>query len=240
MRGGYSLFTHSRDFLSLWYRTYGDYEPRSLQWLCAQVGPGTALLDIGANMGALSLALATRLPEARVICFEPHPGTYALLSRSIAHNGLGDRVTAFENALGDECASREFIQNPEDSGDSVIAEGNLHPPGGTRTRVNVVRLDEFAPFTGLAKAVPVACVKMDIQGAEVFAVRGMREFLREQRPTLLVELAPECLRRFGHTERDLLEALQAAGYAVTDRIDGNLVARFEMPAPLPSPLHGHS
>ena len=51
-------------------------------------------IDIGANLGTLSIALALANPTARGWAFEPNPVTFAFLQRNIHANGLADRIHA--------------------------------------------------------------------------------------------------------------------------------------------------
>ena len=55
---------------------------------------GGRWVDIGANLGFLSIALALANPRAYGVAFEPNPSTFAFLERNIAANGVGDRVKA--------------------------------------------------------------------------------------------------------------------------------------------------
>jgi len=69
-------------------------------------------------------------------------------------------------------------------------------------------LDAFLP-----QSVNVSFVKMDIQGAEYFAVCGMRKSLMKQGAILMTEIEPYCLKRCGIKTIKYLELLKSCGYS---------------------------
>src|SRR5205085_10427341 len=62
--------------------------------------PGWTVVDVGANVGLFAVQQARR--GARVLAFEPNPDCYRRLSKTIAANGLGGTVRAFNVAVGAE------------------------------------------------------------------------------------------------------------------------------------------
>src|SRR5207244_2911605 len=105
----------------------------------------------------------------------------------------------------------EFYDNPQNAGDSHIVGTNEAPPDPARlVKVPVRALDRFDDFLLAVKKSSrrVGCMKMDIQGPEVLALRGMRTFLREHRPAIVVEATDDSLCRFGFSEMDLRRELE--------------------------------
>jgi tRNA1(Val) A37 N6-methylase TrmN6 len=65
------------------------------------------MVDIGANIGVVSLDWASRLPDVRIHPYEPHPATFAFLSENVAANHLEPRI-----AIRQQAASRQRYRVP--------------------------------------------------------------------------------------------------------------------------------
>lgn len=227
MRGGFSLFTYEREFTSLWFRMWGDLEPETRAEILRNLPRDGAFLDVGANLGIFSIGIARARPDVVVHAIEPNPRTAALLRRSVAWNRFGDRVSIHEVALSDVEGELSFYDNPDNAGDShLLGAGEEVSDGAHLVRVPVRALDRFEEFLAAVRAGGrrIACMKMDIQGPEVLALRGMRAFLREHRPAIIVEATDDSLCRFGFHQGDLRSELEAQGYGVARMMGSNWVA----------------
>lgn len=228
MRAGFYLFTYEREFTSLWFRLWGELEPKTRATILGHLIPKGAFLDVGANLGIFSVGIAHARPDVRVHAIEPNPRTAALLRQSIAYNGLEDRVCVHEAALADSPGELAFYDNPQNAGDShLVGEHEAAPDPSHVIAVPVHPLDQFEEFLSKVQAEGrrVSCMKMDIQGPEVLALRGMRTFLKEHRPAIIVEATDDSLCRFGFNESDLRRELEYQDYRIERRIDSNLVAQ---------------
>ena len=87
---------------------------------------------------------------------------------------------------------------------------------GDHDRGRFITLDRYMDDTGSRPAV----LKMDIEGAEVVAFRGMERVLETCRPTIILEVHPvKIIRDFGANQRDLLRVLERHGYRVLINVD---------------------
>ena len=228
MRDGFSLFTYEREFTSLWFRMWGDLEPETRAVILQNLPQGTAFLDVGANLGIFSVGIAHSRPDVYVHAIEPNPRTAALLRQSVEFNKLADRVCVHEVALADKPGELTFYDNPQNAGDShIVGENEETPDASHLVKVPVRALDQFDEFLAKVKAggKRIGCMKMDIQGPEVLALRGMKDLLREHRPAIVVEATDDSLCRFGFDEGDLRAELESQGYVIERRQQHNLIAR---------------
>lgn len=168
---------------SLFYRRRIAYEKRTgepeLAILADLVPRGGTALDIGANQGFYSFALAG-IAE-RVVAFEPNPD-YAAFARFM----LRGRAEVNELALSDTVGRATFYVPVSDEGIVLHLAGNLkqtHAQFRTiRTYdVEIRRLDDF----GLTD---VRFIKADVEGSEREVLDGGRRLIARDRPTLLLEL----------------------------------------------------
>lgn len=167
------------------------------------VGPGDVVVDGGANIGAFALAAASVVgPEGVVHAVEGAPATAALLRRNAAANP-GYSVVDHEAVLAEAEGEIDFTTFEPGSGEASLAAGG----GGTVVRVRSTTLDALT-----APLPRVDLVKLDLEGAELRALRGATRLLADHRPALIIELEPEHLARQGGSVEELEQLLTGAGY----------------------------
>ncbi len=223
MKTGFTLNTYDNgDFTSTWFRLYRSYENPTKRALLSHCTPNSIFLDLGANMGLFTIGIPHIRRDMCAIGIEPNPLTHQMLAQSIRDNGLQDRVYTFEIAAGEADGEAQFFTNLENSGDSGMAIEGV----AQSVTVQVRQLDRYEPLLSLLTRLnrKISCVKMDIQGTEVLALRGMREILRQHQPALIIELAEDCLVRFGHTGEDLRREIEHCGYQQVGFVENNIVA----------------
>lgn len=166
--------------------------------------PGDTVVDVGANIGFFSL-LAARLvgPQGRVYAVEPAPENVAAIRANTELNGVAN-VEAVEVAAG-AAAGRSRLLVVEDQSWSMMESQGDHPLGKERIEVEVAPVDDLV---GQGRIAPPRLVKIDVEGAEPDVLRGARRTLAEHRPAVICELHG--------TNEPVAEALEAAGYELTN------------------------
>ena len=126
-----------------------------------------------------------------ILAFEPAPRNYELLTANVWRNGFTN-VVCFPWALGDTPGFAPLQLSASNTGDH-----RLHGSSGDAVTVRVAALDEVLAIRG-----PVDVVKLDVQGSEHAAVRGMEQLLRASPSVLVVaELSPADARAAGTEPR---------------------------------------
>lgn len=177
--------------------------------LAEAVPEGGTVLEGGAHLGFVTVHAARAVgPAGRVIAFEPNVAVRDVLRRNLEANGVASRVELVSKALGDAAGTARFFVSADTS--------NLFEPSSAEAgsiEVDVVRADEEVDG-------PVDVVKLDLEGAESAALRGMSGLLTGERPprAIFVECHPELLEKAGSSTDELLGILAAHDYAV-DWID---------------------
>jgi FkbM family methyltransferase len=169
----------------------GLLEPYEMQLFTAAVQPGMTVLDLGANIGAYTLFAARAAgPEGEIYAFEPDPRTRGYLVRNIEANGF-ENVRVVPAAASDRAGIAEFVQ-AERAVDSSLHGTDESGPRGSLIQVETVPVDDLV---GDGR---VDVIKMDIEGNEQAALRGMRRVLANNpHLTLFMELNPGALREAG-------------------------------------------
>jgi len=164
-------------------RTSKDYEPGVTSVIQRILKPGMTFVDIGANIGYFSV-IASRLvgDQGSVIGVEPYPYNIKMLQKNIALNGCTN-VEILPFALTDK---KGFLTYDDSAGNSgnVIALGEEFSALLESTLVYCVKLDD-----ALEPGTQVDLIKMDIEGAEHLALKGMQRLISEQAPTIISEVS---------------------------------------------------
>ena len=165
---------------------------RNILFLRDHLAGGT-LVDVGANVGSVTLLLSDKLEHA--ILFEPNPLAAARARENLSRNHLGFEVC--ELALSDASGEVRFeCHGAVDTVSRVIVDGRSAGIG--TTTVQRVTFDDFLARHG-DLPFPVSLVKIDVEGHENAVLRGMRGFFLERRPPLVM---------FEYLERTNLEETQ--------------------------------
>lgn len=196
--GGYELLVPAGDpdFGAI-IESYRTYEEPVREALRANLRAGDVCLDVGANIGVMTFLAASIVgPDGLALAVEPNPDNVQILYRTIHMTGAAN-VLVLPVAASD--ARRVF---------SLAGRSNTHlvdardPASGGGQFVQSVPLDDL-----LGDLPRLDFVKLDIEGHEPPALRGLARLLARHRPGLLVEFNPECLAVQGQDPVELLRLL---------------------------------
>jgi FkbM family methyltransferase len=187
----------------------GEFEPMTSALIQSRLKRGMIVVDAGAHIGYYTLPCSVAVGKhGHVYSFEPHPANFASLIANIAAAGC-DNVSAFPYAVADVEGETLLYPDPTDS-----ATHSMYPrtPESRPFRVKAVALAPFLERLGITH---IDVVKMDIEGAEPNAVEGMRPLIDAGKAVMLVvEFAPENLRRGGREPSEFLRQLKILGLQV--------------------------
>ena len=141
------------------------------------IGTGVVFLDVGANIGELSLDLARHPKVESVIAFEPNAECARSLAESAALNRLEKEITIRQVALNSSGGQVRFHIDTRSPNASHLAGA-----GETRIEVPASTLDHEAK--DLAGTV---ILKIDVEGAELEVLRGARMTLERCLPLIVFE-----------------------------------------------------
>lgn len=162
------------------------HDPHVAGLLRERLRPGDVMLDIGANIGGIALQAARCVgPRGRVIAVEPLPRNCELLARAAQANDLG-HLEIIRAAAARQEGTLELLTHPSTSNTATPAAAGerLRGEGGQVLRARAVVLDEVLDLPRLD------AVKIDVEGMEPHALRGLERHLRRHRPLLVSEFHP--------------------------------------------------
>jgi FkbM family methyltransferase len=181
--GGYELLVPADDpDFGAMIVSYGTYEEQVRAALRQHLEPGDVCLDIGANIGVMTFLASSIVGESGlVIAVGPNPANVQMLYRSIELTGAAN-VAVLPLAASDR---RQVFSLAGRSNTHLMAARDA--AGGGHFAQSVA-LDDL--LGGLPR---LDLVKMDIEGHEPRALRGMARLIMRHRPTLVTEFNPRCL-----------------------------------------------
>jgi FkbM family methyltransferase len=180
----------------------GYTERKLTDWILEHVRPGETWLDVGANCGYTSLALCRKVGRSgRVFAFEPALSTAACLERTARVNRF-DQLVALPFALDDSPAP-SILRFTTDRG-MIDSQMSSDDPNAT-AQIVAVSLD--AIWDGIAPPdSTIHGIKIDVQGMELAALRGMEGTLMRHLPKLVLEVHPDVPRD------EIVSLLERCGY----------------------------
>ena len=180
------------------------YEPHVTNALRRELKPDSVFLDVGCSIGWFALMAAALAPKGKVIGIEPNHNNLQFLYRSIVTNGF-ENIVVFPYAATDKSALLQlgydaaygFVHGLDDASEDQFVQG--------------IAVDE------LVKDEPrIDVVKIDIEGHEPVAFRGMQQTLARHRPVLLSEFHPKLIREHaGGDPEEYFNSLTGLGYSVS-------------------------
>ena len=149
-----------------------------------ELAPGMTFFDVGANVGFVTLIAASIVgPSGRVVAFEPVPENVAAIRENLALNAI-EWVELHQTAIARSSGSASLIIS-EVSAFSRLAHISVPSEDRERIEVAVTSIDELLASGSVPKP---DVIKIDVEGAELEAIEGMRDTLAELKPVLLCEV----------------------------------------------------
>lgn len=212
---------------------HGLYDPHILNYMIRVLSPGTAVIDVGANVGAYAIPLAKAYPQVEVHAFEPSPQAAVRLRRNLSINALNN-VFIHEAAAGAAAETRMlYAFDVADSGLSSL----IAPAGrGVSYETVPVRTARLDDMLGCLER-PVNVMKIDVQGYEVQVLEGAGELIRKNRPHILLEHedgnfeGPAAAREVKKRLREFFSAINYHVFYLT-RYDPDMLFPVEWERPL--------
>jgi FkbM family methyltransferase len=226
---GVSVQFSLEDFYSnMWFHDQvagGLYEPVTSRLLIAEARRATCILDAGANLGYFTVLAAAANPGASVHALEMDSTLAPIIRRNLEINGLNASVLFA--AAGDRPGALQFTPHPF----SFLARlaGIPTDPFDLKLSTPTVRIDDY--FAD--KPVKPDFIKMDIDGGEAAALRGMPSVLSTPSLRMLIEIHPQQLRDFGSTAAEVVDMLRAEAFLLY-RVADFRADRAGPPCPLQS------
>jgi len=185
----------------------GSYESALSRILLSLAMHSKHFLDVGANIGLYSCAVAIVNGTCQVDSLEPNPTLWERFERNVKLNALHSQVSLHKVGLGKTGAKVAFFV-PTVTGSSGGSLRIQHSDEGAHAEieVNIVPIDELAGLPALD------LVKIDVEGAEFEVFESLSDSISVAKPTIVIELLRKWMAPFGKHPMDVVQPLLAHGY----------------------------
>jgi FkbM family methyltransferase len=180
---------------------FGNLESAVQEAMVRHLGRGGVFYDVGANLGFFSMLAAhlVGLDVGHVYAFEAAPDNARAIRANAALNNIPN-VTVIDKAVSARAGTGR-LQIVDDQSWSKLEEYGQHPYTERVIEIELVAVDDLLRAGTLA---PPTVVKIDVEGAEIAVLDGMRETLERHRPAVICELHG--------THREFIAAMSDQGY----------------------------
>ena len=193
-RNGYVLRFHPSSFSAgLWVNPLAATGDEN--FIRRYLRPEDVVLDVGANIGTMSLTAAGIAKTVHAI--EAHPRTYSYLADNIALNGSRN-IHALNAAAAEHPGSVKFSDLADDDLNHIDTSGNVTVPAIT---IDSLELG------------PIALLKIDVEGFELPALRGAIRTLAVTDCVYFESFAQNC-ERYGFLCTDVIEFLRQQSFSI--------------------------
>jgi FkbM family methyltransferase len=182
-------------------------------------------LDIGSSVGLISILAALKASKGKVVSIEPDPENFVCLNINYGLNNITDNI-ALQLAVGYEKSSMELY-----SRGSNDLSPSLRKVNGINETINI----QVESVDDLIKSGTIpfpTIIKIDIEGAEMMALQGMKELLNsESKPRIIfIEIHPNFLESFNTSESEVKDFLANLDYKIIDytQRDDQILCKLEL------------
>ena len=170
----------------------GTYEKGTL-WVLKQIlSEGNIFVDVGANIGLMSILASSLVKKSgKVVAFEPNPVTMEILKENIALNNLSN-IEISEYAIGSsDKTSRLYQRKDQNRGCASLIE--------TEFEADIYDIQVIPLSSYFNQHDTIDLIKIDIEGFELEALIGAREFLLGNSPPKLILECSEMRKNTSHS-----------------------------------------
>lgn len=211
LRYGLRMKIDPSEFLQAHLYLFGSYELPTIRHIRSYLTPGAVCADVGAQMGYLSLAMATSAGRTTVVhSFEPEDANAARFRENMALNDIQNVHLHREAISNVEGMLQLFLSKTDNAGthstlynERTVTEKSIQIPATT--------LDAFARHHALQR---LDLVKVDVEGAEFEVIQGADYVLRTFRPRVILELCDRLQVERGLSSRQIKEYMIERNYSV--------------------------
>jgi FkbM family methyltransferase len=187
----------------------GELEPGTRRLIQRFLKPGDTFVDIGANIGMLTLAAARAMEgKGRIFAFEPFEKTARMLERSVWMNGFSPVVNVYHAAVSNR-TGQQHLHLGSTSGHHSLYDLSSFPEQSQKTvEVSLVTVDSIK-IAGPG----IDLMKIDAEGAELDIIEGsLATIAANPHMALIVEFGPSHLKRTGRTTAEWFGILSGLGF----------------------------
>ena len=168
---------------------------------------GDNVLDIGSNFGQMAVLFSKAVGAGKVVSFEADPWIYKVFQKNILENGCRN-VISYNNAVWDKTG--EILLYPEADFSKFDSWGSfgIDPTATAGQKIKSIKIDDI----NLPR--PIKLIKIDIQGADLNALKGSKNLILTDKPIILFEHEELFDKQFNTSWKDYEDFFKEINYNI--------------------------
>lgn len=190
------------------YARFPEHE--EMEFIHSYLQPKDVMIDVGANIGAISLLAADKITHGKIFAFEPTPSVANKLKLNVRLNGLENIIACFVQAVSNKNGFLHFKIEGQSEVNHIV---NSSTKGDSKDiiKVSSTTLDTFVKNNNLKQ---VDLLKIDVEGAEQSVFDGAKTSLSKHVISVIVFEANPKMKKYGTSSKKLISFIQQYGYSV--------------------------
>jgi FkbM family methyltransferase len=205
--GNYYLPEHNdKDVIIRHMKRGVMYDMPIVQAALDLIHPGSCVIDVGANFGQMTIAFSKAVGHSGVVhSFEAQAFVFDILQKNITANSC-DNVQLHYAAVFDKDGEIFYFHHEDSSNDygthGIDLSGHKQKGQGVKSlTIDALNIEQ-----------PVSFMKVDIQGSDLYALKGAVNTIRRHRMPLIFEYEEHLQEQFGTNFQDYVDFVQSIGY----------------------------
>ena len=198
--GRFRMLLDTNEYLQAQLYLFNAYEPETISFIENVVSKDNVTIDIGANVGYISLVLADLVGKnGKVYSFEAEPNNYEVLGMNKNLNDY-NQIIAYNKAISEKTGVLKLYyskDNNQGGHSTIFMEEYLTK---NYVEIEALNLDLFADNEKLKN---INLIKIDVEGAEMEVLKGFPNIMKNFKPLLIVEMNNQVQEKRGISTTDL-------------------------------------
>ncbi|MBK8610795.1 MAG: FkbM family methyltransferase [Chitinophagaceae bacterium] len=190
------------------------YDDEIIELAKKYIRPGTAMLDVGANYGQMSVVLSKHMEASgggKVYAFEAEPFVGEVLKKNVAINNRNN-IEIVMGAVHFQSGIKLIFPEPDFKRFDSYGSYGIDPQATKGREVETLTIDSL----GITEK--VSFIKVDIQGSDLFALQGAKETILRDKPVIIFEFEEQFQDEFKTCFNDYVEFVRSVNYKFTNII----------------------
>ena len=206
-KAGKFLLPNLIEMISLDLFINGFYEKGLVNFLKDRIPPNGVFVDVGANIGSISIPLSRMRPDINIVAIEASPWIYSFLKENINLNRLSN-ISAYNFAVFSESGKAMPMYAPKD----LFGKGSLKSTFTSDSEmVETITLDDIKMRLKLAA---IDFIKVDVEGFEASVFKGMSQIAIADKPKIVFEFSEWAEIAAGFSAREAQSIILSNGYVI--------------------------
>jgi FkbM family methyltransferase len=201
------------DLITNQLKEYSAHTRNELAMLKSLIREGDNIIDLGAHIGTFSIPFARfNKGKGKIFSFEADTDNYYLLELNISENHLSDVIMPMRAVVSDKKDSFTRFNPCNNNSGMYCFLPVCHPLAmdSDVLETAVVHIDEW--YTYNRYGIPIDVIKIDVEGAEMAALRSCKGIIEQYTPLLYIEINKSALDRFNCEIDEIESLLKPFGY----------------------------